>query len=99
MATTVNLHEDSSQLSALVNEGAQGEDVDISRYGKPVARLTALKEQKLPLIDQGETREVSAANLWKIAIRVRLGRLEAVFPRLTFHRLSTRSCEPKNLLH
>jgi prevent-host-death family protein len=49
MATTVNIYEAKTKLSKLVDEAAQGEDVIIARNGKPVARLTALKPEKLPV--------------------------------------------------
>jgi prevent-host-death family protein len=49
MATTVNIYEAKTQLSKLVDVAAEGEDVIIARNGKPVARLTALKPEKLPL--------------------------------------------------
>ena len=48
MATTVNIYEAKTKLSKLVDEAAQGEDVIIARNGKPVARLTPLKPEKLP---------------------------------------------------
>jgi prevent-host-death family protein len=49
MATTVNIYEAKTQLSKLVDTAAQGEDVIIARNGKPIARLTSLKPEKLPL--------------------------------------------------
>ena len=49
MATTVNLYEDKDKLSELVDAAADGEDVIIARDGIPVARLTTLTQQKLPL--------------------------------------------------
>lgn len=49
MATTVNIYEAKTQLSKLVDLASQGEDVIIARNGKPAARLTALKEEKLPV--------------------------------------------------
>ena len=49
MATTVNIYEAKTQLSKLVDQAAQGEDVIIARNGKPVARLTTLRAEKLPL--------------------------------------------------
>ena len=49
MATTVNIYEAETQLSRLVDVAANGEDVIISRAGKPVARLTALKPEKRPI--------------------------------------------------
>ena len=47
--TTVNIYEAKTQLSKLVDKAAEGEDTIIARNGKPVARLTSLKEKKQPL--------------------------------------------------
>ena len=47
---TVNIYEAKTQLSKLVDLAASGTDVVIARAGKPVARLTALKEEKRPLV-------------------------------------------------
>jgi prevent-host-death family protein len=46
---TINIYQAKTQLSKLVDRAAQGEDIVIARNGKPVARLTALKPEKLPL--------------------------------------------------
>ena len=46
MATAVNMHEAKSSLSQLVKRAEAGEDVIIARNGKPVARLTRIKESK-----------------------------------------------------
>jgi len=50
MATAVNMHKAKSSLSQLVKRAESGEDVIIARNGKPVARLTRVKESapKLP---------------------------------------------------
>lgn len=40
--TSVGILEAKTQLSALVDRVAAGEDVTITRHGKPVARLVAL---------------------------------------------------------
>jgi len=45
-ARTINIYEAKTHLSKLVDQAAAGEDVIISRAGKPVARLTRLKEAK-----------------------------------------------------
>jgi len=45
----VNIYEAKTQLSKLVDLAAKGEDTVIARNGKPIARLTTLKEEKLPL--------------------------------------------------
>jgi prevent-host-death family protein len=47
---TVNIYEAKTQLSKLVDVAASGTDVVIARAGKPVARLTTLKEEKRPLV-------------------------------------------------
>jgi prevent-host-death family protein len=47
---TVNIYEAKTQLSKLVDLASNGTDVVIARAGKPVARLTALKEEKRPLV-------------------------------------------------
>jgi prevent-host-death family protein len=39
---TVNIYEAKTRLSQLVDEAASGEDVVVSRNGKPVARITRL---------------------------------------------------------
>ena len=39
---TLKLHEVKAQLSELVEQVSSGEEIIISRYGKPVARLTGL---------------------------------------------------------
>ena len=47
---TVNIYEAKTKLSKLVDLAAGGTDVVIARAGKPVARLTTLKEEKRPII-------------------------------------------------
>ena len=47
---TVNIYEAKTQLSKLVDLASNGTDVVIARAGKPVARLTTLKEEKRPLV-------------------------------------------------
>jgi prevent-host-death family protein len=46
----VNIYEAKTKLSKLVDLASSGTDVVIARAGKPVARLTALKEEKRPII-------------------------------------------------
>lgn len=43
---SVNIYEAKTQLSKLIDRAANGEDVVISRNGKPVARLTTLTEAR-----------------------------------------------------
>jgi prevent-host-death family protein len=47
---TVNIYEAKTQLSKLVDLAASGQDIVIARAGKPVARLTMLKDEKRPLV-------------------------------------------------
>ena len=42
MGTVVNIYEAKTQLSALVDQAAGGDDVIIARNGKPQARITTL---------------------------------------------------------
>lgn len=55
MATTVNIYEAKTQLSKLVDKAAEGEDTIIARNGKPVARLTSLKNNK-PILRPGSLK-------------------------------------------
>jgi prevent-host-death family protein len=45
---TVNIYEAKTKLSKLVDLASDGTDVIIARAGKPVARLTSLKQEKRP---------------------------------------------------
>jgi prevent-host-death family protein len=47
---TVNIYEAKTKLSKLVDLASSGTDVVIARAGKPVARLTALKQEKRPIV-------------------------------------------------
>ena len=47
---TVNIYEAKTQLSKLVDLASEGTDVVIARAGKPIARLTSLREEKRPLV-------------------------------------------------
>jgi prevent-host-death family protein len=46
---TVNIYEAKTKLSKLVDLASSGTDVVIARAGKPVARLTSLKNEKRPI--------------------------------------------------
>ena len=46
---TVNLADAKAHLSELVAQAEAGEPVCITRRGKPVARLSAVKQQRRPL--------------------------------------------------
>lgn len=43
---TVNIYDAKTRLSQLVDKAASGEDVVVSRNGKPLVRITRLKEPK-----------------------------------------------------
>jgi prevent-host-death family protein len=43
---TVNIYEAKTRLSQLVDKAAAGEDVVVSRHGKPLARITRLEAPK-----------------------------------------------------
>lgn len=45
MTKTVNIAEAKAQLSALVDRAAAGEEIVLSRAGRPIARLVPLAEQ------------------------------------------------------
>jgi prevent-host-death family protein len=44
--TTVNIYEAKTHLSRMVDRAAEGEEIIISRNGKPVARLCQLEPRK-----------------------------------------------------
>ena len=44
----VNLHQAKSELSKLVVRAQAGEEVIITRSGKPVIRLTPIREDRVP---------------------------------------------------
>ncbi len=46
---TVNIYEAKTRLSQLVDKAAAGEDVVVSRNGKPLVRITALTSEKRPI--------------------------------------------------
>jgi prevent-host-death family protein len=45
---TVNLYAAKTQLSALVDKAAQGEEIVIAKAGKPMAKLVPLEQPALP---------------------------------------------------
>lgn len=55
MRPPVNIYDAKTQLSRLVDQAANGEDVVIARAGKPVARLTRIapqpKKRRLGVLD------------------------------------------------
>jgi len=48
MSRTVNIYEAKTNLSRLVEQAAAGEEIVIAKAGKPLARLTPLRERKEP---------------------------------------------------
>ncbi len=56
MAMRVNMHEAKSDLSRLVAQARQGEEVIIMRAGKPVARLVPIPEERSPGLARGRLR-------------------------------------------
>lgn len=63
MAATVGIFEAKTNLSALLERVEAGEDVVITRRGKPIARLVALEESPLEktLALMAEIRQRSSA--------------------------------------
>ncbi len=57
---TANIHEAKSQLSRLIERALAGEEVIISKAGKPVARLVAYRPKKKP----------RRLGLWKGKVRI-----------------------------
>lgn len=53
MAKTLNLYEAKTNLSALVEEAAAGEEIVIAKNGKPRARLVALAAEPKPRVQLG----------------------------------------------
>jgi prevent-host-death family protein len=46
---SINIYEAKTRLSQLVDKAAAGEDVVVSRNGKPLVRITRLEETKRPI--------------------------------------------------
>ena len=46
MSATVNIYEAKTQLSRMIDRAAAGEEIVISRNGRPVARLCPLEPRK-----------------------------------------------------
>lgn len=47
--TSVNLADAKAKLSALIERAERGEDIVITRHGRPVARLTAMASEQKPI--------------------------------------------------
>ncbi len=54
MATVVNMHQAKTELSRLVASALEGEEVIITRDGKPVAKLMPIREDRKPGMDKGK---------------------------------------------
>lgn len=54
MEYVVNMHKAKSDLSRLVGRALAGEDVIITRSGKPVARLVPIRSERVPGLARGE---------------------------------------------
>jgi prevent-host-death family protein len=46
---TVNIYDAKTRLSQLVDRAASGEDIVVSRHGKPLVRITRLAQDKRPI--------------------------------------------------
>ncbi len=55
---TISITDAKTEWSDLVASAAAGETVCITKYGKPVARLTAIEEPRVP-VDLGELRALT----------------------------------------
>lgn len=54
-----NIHEAKTNLSKLIEKTKEGEDVIISKAGKPVAKLVAYKEKLKPRDFNDEDEEIN----------------------------------------
>ncbi len=54
MSEIVNMHKAKSDLSRLVAKALAGEDVIITRDGKPVVRLTPIRGERIPGLAKGK---------------------------------------------
>jgi prevent-host-death family protein len=52
----VNMHEAKSDLSRLVVRALAGEEVIITRAGKPVARLVPIRPERVPGLARGKVQ-------------------------------------------
>ncbi len=56
MGITVNMHKAKSDLSRLVVQALAGEEVIITRDGKPVVRLVPVRHERVPGLAKGKIR-------------------------------------------
>ncbi len=54
MSVIVNMHKAKSDLSRLVAQALAGEEVIITRAGKPVVRLTPIRNERVPGLAKGK---------------------------------------------
>ena len=57
MGTTVNIHEAKTHLSKLLERVQNGEEITIAKAGKPIATLTAIRQEqtrRVPGMDKGK---------------------------------------------
>jgi len=52
----INIKEARSRFTAIVESAAKGEDIIITRRGKPIARLTRINDKPMPLARLKEFR-------------------------------------------
>ncbi len=53
MSTIVNMHRAKTELSKLVAKALEGEEVIVTRSGKPVVRLVPIRKPRVPGIGKG----------------------------------------------
>jgi prevent-host-death family protein len=59
----INIHQAKTQLSKLVEEAAQGEEIIIAKAGKPIARLVPLeKTERKPRVPGGMKGQIWMAD-------------------------------------
>jgi prevent-host-death family protein len=57
MSTTVNIHEAKTHLSRLLERVQSGEEITIAKAGRPIAKLTAIRDRparRVPGMDKGK---------------------------------------------
>ena len=83
---TVSIYDAKVRLAQLVDRAASGQNVMVSRNGKPLVRITRLQAPKRRikfgvlkgrLIEGAEEVYGSAASIWEVAIKAGLGAIEA----------------------
>jgi len=81
---TVNIHEAKTQFSKLIARVETGEEIVIARDGAPVARLVSVRQPVAERLSLSARRQIgdsrnevylSAASVWEMAIKRRLGKL------------------------